>query len=108
MVTLRLAELSDAPAIAEIYRPYVEETVVSFEVEAPSAAELSRRMAATLEGHPWLVCVSGTEVLGYAYGFRHRDRAAYQWSADVTVYLRRDCHRRGFGRALYTALLGLL
>src|SRR5690242_3018650 len=92
MVTLRLARPADAAAIAAIYRPYVEETVVSFELEAPSAAEFSRRISATLDGHPWLVCVSGAEVLGYAYGFRHRDRAAYQWSVDVTVYLRQDCH----------------
>jgi phosphinothricin acetyltransferase len=109
MAHLRLAQPSDAAALAAIYRPYVEGTVISFELEPPAPAEMGRRLAATLEGHPWLVCVSDTgTVLGYAYGGRHRDRAAYRWSVDVSVYVAKDSQRRGLGRALYTALLALL
>jgi L-amino acid N-acyltransferase YncA len=109
MAHLRLAKPSDAAAIAAIYRPYVERTVISFELDPPSPGEMGRRLAATVTGHPWLVCLSDAgAVLGYAYGGRHRDRAAYQWSVDVSVYIREDSHRRGVGRALYTALLALL
>jgi L-amino acid N-acyltransferase YncA len=109
MAHLRLAQPSDADALAAIYRPYVEGTVISFELDPPSPAEMGRRLAATLAGHPWLVCVSGAgDLLGYAYGARHRDRAAYQWSVDTSVYIRQDSHRRGVGRGLYTALLAML
>jgi L-amino acid N-acyltransferase YncA len=109
MAHLRLAQPTDAPAMAAIYRPYVERTVISFELEPPSPDEIGRRLATTLQAHPWLVCVSDAgDLLGYAYGSRHRDRVAYQWSVDTSVYLREDSHRRGVGRALYTTLLALL
>jgi L-amino acid N-acyltransferase YncA len=105
----RLATPADGAAIAAIYRPYVTDAVTSFELEAPGAEEMARRIGAGLLLAPWLVCVDGNDqVLGYAYAGRHRDRAAYQWSCDVTVYIHADHHRRGIGRALYDRLLGLL
>jgi phosphinothricin acetyltransferase len=54
------------------------------------------------------VCAADTEIIGYAYGGQYRVRAAYQWSTEVTVYVRAAAHRRGIGRALYTSLLALL
>jgi phosphinothricin acetyltransferase len=105
---IRLATAADAEQVAAIYAPFVRDTPVSFEVEPPDAAEMGRRMALVMERFAWLVCDRGGEVLGYVYASAHRDRAAYQWSADVTAYNRLDCRRRGLGRALYTALLRLL
>jgi L-amino acid N-acyltransferase YncA len=105
----RLATPADGAAIAAIYRPYVTDAATSFELEAPDADEMARRITTGLLFAPWLVCSDDADqVLGYAYAGRHRDRAAYQWSVDVTVYIHAAHHRRGIGRALYQRLLGLL
>jgi len=106
--TIRPATEDDAAAVAAIYAPYVRDTAVSFEVDAPAAAEMRQRIARTLPQYPWLVCARGPEVLGYAYGSQFRVRAAYQWSVEVTVYVAAQAHRHGIGRALYTALIRLL
>ena len=105
---IRLATLEDAPAIAAIYRPYVEDSIVSFELVAPSKATMRERMAKVLARLPWLVYELEGTVIGYAHASPHRDRAAYQWSVDVSVYLHRGLQRRGLGRALYTELFALL
>lgn len=98
---IRDAAPGDAAAIAAIYRPYVEETSVSFELIPPDRGEMARRMSATLEkGYPYLVAVRDSAVLGYAYGGRFRDRAAYNGTVETSVYMRRDIHRAGVGRAL--------
>jgi phosphinothricin acetyltransferase len=99
----------DAARAAEIYRPYVEETLVSFEDVAPSDQEMALRMRSTLEWTPWLVAVDKAErVIGYAYASRHRERAGYRWSVDISVYVDGGWHRRGVGRALYAELLPIL
>jgi phosphinothricin acetyltransferase len=106
---IRLATPFDGPALADIYRPHVEGSAVSFEIVAPDGAEMAARVLSTLAGTPWLVCVdSETGVLGYAYAARHRERPAYQWSADVSAYVRSDVHRGGVARALYTSLFAIL
>jgi phosphinothricin acetyltransferase len=105
---VRIARLDDAGAIAAIYAPIVEHTVISFELEPPSAEEMARRMRATLETHPWLVSEAGGEIEGYAYGSVFRARAAYRWSVETTVYVRDDCRRRGVARRLYGSLLATL
>ena len=105
---IRLATLADASAVAAIYRPYVEGSTISFELTAPTEAVMRERMARVLTRLPWLVCEQDGAVLGYAYASPHRDRAAYQWSVDVSVYLRPGSQRRGLGRALYSELFVLL
>jgi len=108
---IRLADpAADAPRLAEIYRPVVEETPTSFEERPPEAAEMGRRVRATLPSHPWLVAVGGDEerVMGYAYAGPVRSRPAYRWSVEVSVYVDAGVRRRGVGRRLYTALLGVL
>src|SRR4051812_1705742 len=105
---IRPASAADAEAIAAIYRPIVLDTAISFETVPPGPAEMERRIAATLEIAPWLVYEEQGKLGGYAYGSRHRERAAYQWSVDVSVYVDEAHRRRGIGRALYTALFPLL
>lgn len=108
MVRIQLATPSDAAQLAEIYGPVVARTAISFEVTPPTANMMAQRLASNLGHAPWLCLVDDYRVLGYAYGSKHHDRAAYQWSVDVTVYVR-DGHRRsGIGRALYTSLFALL
>ena len=98
----------DAAACAAIYAPLVEASVVSFEERAPGPAELAARIAGIQATHPWLVAEDEDEVVGYAYGCPHRSRAAYRWTAEVSVYVADAQRRRGHGRALYEALLGRL
>src|SRR4051812_1519259 len=105
---IRPASAADAEAIAAIYRPIVLDTAISFETVPPGPAEMERRIAATLEIAPWLVYEEQGKLGGYAYGSRHRERAAYQWSADVSVYVDEAFRRRGIGSALYKALFPLL
>ena len=105
--TIRLATPDDAEQVQAIYAPYCH-TPISFETEPPTVEEMQGRLAKVLGQYPWLVCEDGAEILGYAYATRHRDRAAYRWSVDTTVYVREGRQRRGVGRALYTSLLALL
>jgi len=103
---IRSARPEDAPAIRRIYAPLVEETIISFEAEPPSEAEMAGRIEATMQGYPYLAAVSGAALLGYAYAGPHRARAAYRFSVDVTVYVAERAQRRGVGRRLYEDLLG--
>lgn len=105
---LREARAADAEAIAEIYAPYVLETPISFELVPPTAEEMRERIRGLSATYPYLVCGDAAGVLGYAYASRHAERAAYRWGVDVSVYVRAAAHRRGIGRALYTALLRLV
>lgn len=107
---IRLADPErDAAAIAEIYRPEVERGVASFEEVAPDAPEMARRIRSVLAWAPWLVADDPDGlVLGYAYATRHRDRPAYRWAVDLSVYVHPDHHGQGIGRALYEALLPML
>lgn len=105
---IRAVASDDAPAIAAIYRPIVENTTISFELEAPSAAEMRSRIVALTRGYPWLVGVDGGRIMGYAYASPHRTRAAYASSVDVSVYVGESGRRSGTGRALYGELFARL
>lgn len=108
-MSIRVATPDDAAAIAGIYAPVVSTTFISFETEPPSTEEMTRRIVSTLLTLPWLVSVDEHgDVDGYAYASRHRERAAYQWSVDTTVYVRADRRRQGVGQALYGELLRIL
>jgi len=108
MRTIRPATPADAASCLEIYRPIVEQTVISFETDVPALEAFARRIEATLETHPWLVCEVDGTVTGYAYAYGHRGRSAYQWCAEVSLYVD-DAHRRGgLGRSLYGRLFDAL
>jgi L-amino acid N-acyltransferase YncA len=105
---LRLATEDDAAAMAEIYRPIVVGTPISFEIDPPDEREMRQRIRDLLPAYPWLVCAHRGDVVGYAYASRHRVRAAYQWSVDTSVYVHTAFQRRGSGRALYMSLFCIL
>jgi len=93
----------------EIYRPYVEDSFISFETEVPSVVEFSATVRKYLAGWAGVVAeADGGQLLGYAYGSSHRERAAYKWSVETTVYVAQAAHRGGIGRKLYAALLPIL
>ena len=105
---IRLADGDDAAACAAIYRPIVEDTHISYEEVAPDDALMRERIVTTVATHPWLVYEEDGAVIGYAYSYRHRERAGYRWSVDVSVYLRQRARGRRLGSALYAALFRIL
>ena len=105
---IRLARPDDAAAVREIYAPFVTDSVVSFELTPPREEEMARRITTTLERTPWLVYVADERVLGYAYAGWHRQRPAYQWTVEVSAYMREEARRRGIATRLYQKLFDVL
>lgn len=105
---IRLASVNDAGRILDIYAPYVEKTAVSFEYNVPTKEEMETRIKNVSSKYPWIVFEEGNEILGYVYASKHRERSAYRWSVDVSIYIKEGCHGRGIGKALYTALFQIL
>jgi phosphinothricin acetyltransferase len=105
---LRPAVPADAAGCLDIYRPFVEGSHSTFETDVPSLAAFAERIEHYTKTHPWIVAVEGDRVIGYAYASPFKDRAAYQWTAEVSVYLAPDARGRGLGRELYAALLRCL
>jgi L-amino acid N-acyltransferase YncA len=104
----RLAKTDDAAAIHAIYAPVVQNTAISFEYEVPDTAEIARRMDKVLASRPWLVYRDGADVLGYAYASTFRERRAYDWGVEVSVYVHADARGRGVGKELYATLFDVL
>jgi phosphinothricin acetyltransferase len=105
---IRPATVEDSAQIAAIYAPFVEHSHVSFEENAPDAAEMRERIASYTEKYPWLVAEERGQILGYAYACAHRSRAAYRWSVDSAIYVRESAQGRGVGKALYSELFRIL
>lgn len=106
--TIRLATDGDAEQMLEIYAPVVRDTVISFELVPPDAAEIRSRIRTILQLAPWLVCEDAGRAVGYAYASQFRARPAYRFTMETTVYVHADHRRRGVGRALYAALFECL
>ena len=104
---LRIATPNDAAAALSIYSQYIH-TPVTFEYELPPQEEFARRIGDTLKRYPYLACADSGRLCGYAYAHRFGERAAYQWSAELSIYLDAGATARGIGRTLYSALIELL
>ena len=109
MVLIRLARDADAAGIADVYRPYVEDSRISFEEHAPDAAEMARRIIGDRPAYyPWLVAEENGRILGFANSSLLRTRPAYRWSVETGIYLAPDAHGRGLGKRLLSTLIELL
>lgn len=98
-----------ASQAAAIYGPIVRDTAISFELEPPSPAAMARRIEETTRQFPWLVALGeGGEVIGYAYGHAWRERAAYAWVVETSVYVAAGHRGRGAGSRLYRVLVEIL
>jgi L-amino acid N-acyltransferase YncA len=104
-VALRLAPEHDAAACAGIYRPYVTDTVITFEETPPSVDEMGRRMSEALSTHTWLLAEVAGQAVGYAYAHPFASRPAYRWACETSIYLAGEHRGHGVGRLLYDALL---
>jgi phosphinothricin acetyltransferase len=104
VTTIRDATRDDGAACAAIYAPYVTDTAITFEYEPPTPDEMGERIEKAKKDHAWVVAEDDGRVVGYAYGGRYKERAAYRWACEVSVYLEQGRRRSGTGRALYEAL----
>ena len=104
MTTIRLATPADAKGILDIYTPYIENTSITFEIETPSIPEFETRIQTYLQHWPWLVCEIDGVIAGYAYGSRYRERIAYQWCIECSVYIHDNYLKAGVASALYSTL----
>ncbi|MDW2980914.1 GNAT family N-acetyltransferase [Rhodanobacter sp. KK11] len=105
---IRIARDEDATAIHAIYAPSVSSGVATFETELPGVDAMRERLRVRLQHYPWLVWDEGGKVLAYAYAGRFRERAAYDWIAETSIYVRADAQRRGIARRLYGVLLDVM
>ena len=104
---IRPATPADTEALLAIYAPYID-TSITFEYDLPTPAEFRARIESISRTYPYLVYEEEGRLLGYAYAHRYRERAAYQWGAELSVYVDKTAQGRGVGRALYAALMELL
>ncbi|HFI0218745.1 TPA: N-acetyltransferase family protein [Streptococcus suis] len=104
MIKIQSAQIEDATDLVAIYAPYVENTAITFETEIPTVADFAGRIEKTLEKFPYLVAVEEGQILGYAYASTYYARAAYDWTVELSVYVRQDVRGKGVGSLLYTAL----
>lgn len=104
---IRTATVTDAKELLAIYAPYVKKTAITFEYEVPTLEEFKKRIENTLKNYPYLVAEAHGELLGYAYTSAFHERAAYDWAAEVSIYVREDKRGCGIGGRFYTVLEGI-
>ena len=107
-IQIRTASEADADALLEIYKPYVEETAITFEYDVPTVEEFAERIQNTKKKYPYLVALADGKPVGYAYASAFKERAAYDWAVETSIYVRKDQKHLGIGRRLYDALEEIL
>jgi phosphinothricin acetyltransferase len=105
---IRIAKPDDAASLLRIYSPFILNSGITQEIEIPSVDEFGSRIITTLKERPWLVCEMDSEIAGYAYAGKHRERKGYQWCTEPSVYVAEKFYRKGVANALYTALFDIL
>lgn len=101
---IRRAELKDAEALLSIYAPYVEQTAITFEYDVPTIEEFRERIVHITKKYPWLVGIVDDRVVGYAYAGAFKERAAYQWAVETSIYVDKKERGKGIGRLLHDSL----
>jgi L-amino acid N-acyltransferase YncA len=105
---IRIARADDADAIHAIYAPAITNSAITFETELPGSEAMRQRIISRLQHYPWLVWAENGDVLAYAYATRFRERAAYDWIAETSIYVHANARRRGIARHLYGVLLDVM
>ncbi|WP_105108010.1 GNAT family N-acetyltransferase [Streptococcus suis] len=104
MIEIRSARLEDAAELVAIYAPYVEKTAITFETQVPTVGEFASRIEKTVGKFPYLVAEEEGRVVGYAYASTYKDRAAYDWTVELSVYVSNFARGKGIGSLLYDAI----
>ena len=105
---IRVARPEDGEALAALYAPYARDTAITFEYEVPDAEEFTARIRRTLARYPFLVAEREGKPVGFVYASPFKNRAAYDWAVETSIYVAKDAHGEGIGRRLYEALEGAL
>lgn len=103
-ITIRTATEKDAPYLLDIYAPYIQNTAITFEYEIPSLQEFTNRISQVLQKYPYFVAIVDNKIVGYTYAHAYGQRAAYAWTAEVSIYVAQDSRNIGIGKKLYEAL----
>lgn len=101
---IRIATEDDAEKLLKIYGYYVENTAITFEYDVPSVEEFQERIRRTLGKYPYLVSEQDGVIAGYAYAGPFKERSAYDWAVETTIYIDKDARKKGLGKELYLAL----
>ncbi len=105
---IRKATENDAESLLKIYEPYITNTTITFEYDVPTAEAFAGRIRETAAAFPYLVCEQDGVIMGYAYAHRIRERAAYDWDAELSIYLAQGTHGHGVGTTMLACLIDLL
>lgn len=104
---IRFAKEQNAAALLEIYKQYIE-TTVTFEYELPSKEEFQRRIREYSKEYPYFICTENGRCVGYVYAHRAQERAAFQWNAELSIYLDKNYQAKGVGKVLYEMMFEIL
>lgn len=107
-IKIRTATTKDAKELLAIYEPYVRNTAITFEYDVPSIQEFTDRIAHTLEKYPYIVAEYKDAILGYAYASAFKERAAYDWAVETSIYVNTNMKKMGIGGVLYDLLEKIL
>ncbi len=107
-IIIRVATSEDVAALLQIYTPYVQKTAVTFDYEVPTLEEFAMKISGLLKKYPVLVAESEDGIVGYAYADAFKNKAAYDWAVETTIYVAGNCRKMGVGRLLYDELERLL
>lgn len=107
-IIIRKADIEDAQELLAIYTPYVTDTPITFEFEPPDLKEFQDRMTGIMGKYPYLVAEADSQIMGYCYASQFKNRDAYDWSVETTIYMRPDSKGMGIGRKLYGRLEAIL
>lgn len=107
-IKFRMADVLDTEDILEIYKPYVTDTVITFEYEVPTVEDFKNRIEDISLEYPYIVCIYKDKIIGYAYAHKYAKRAAYQWDVEISIYLDIDYRNFGIGKILYKKVIKIL
>ena len=102
---IRNVTINDADKICNIYNHYIINTTITFEEEPVVKNDMIQRIETIAARFPWVVYEEGNDLMGYAYATEWRSRAAYRYSAETTVYIKKDLMGKGIGSLLYKSLI---
>lgn len=105
---IRLADINDSNSILKIYEPYIKNTAISFETEVPSLSEFSNRIEKIINKYPFLVYEIDKNIVGYAYAAQYKERAAYKYNVETSIYILMEYHGKGIANKLYDKLFKIL
>lgn len=107
-IDFRLAKEDDAKEILAIYASYINIDNITFEYEVPNIIEFRQRIAKVITKYPYIVALYQGKIVGYTYASTFRDRIAYNWGLETSIYLTPEVKAQKLGKKLYTKLEQIL